>query len=188
MKKYITLLIFILAIGLYGQSESPYNFATFNIRYANPDDGINYWEHRKQWACESMDFYDVDVFGAQEVVKTQLKDMVNGLKAYSYVGIGRNGEDQGEFCPIFYKKSKFKLLDSNTFWLSKEPTKVNSKGWDAALPRIVTWVKLKDNYSGKVFYFFNTHFDHKGKIAQIESAKLLKEKIKTQLQVTHRLC
>jgi len=35
-------------------------------------------------------------------------------------------------------------LRDGTFWLSETPEKVGSKGWDAALPRIMTWVKLKD--------------------------------------------
>ena len=127
--------------------------------------------------CKSMDFFDVDVFGAQEVIESQLKDMVQRLPEYSHVGVGRNGGTEGEFCPVFYKKDKFELLDSSTFWLSESPNEVNSKGWDAALPRIVTWVKLRVKVSGKEFYFFNTHFDHKGQMAQLESAKLLKEKV-----------
>ena len=30
------------------------------------------------------------------------------------------------------------------FWLSETPEVVGSKGWDAALPRVATWVKLTD--------------------------------------------
>lgn len=163
----------------FAQKTGSLNVATFNIRYANPNDGINIWENRKDWACQSMDFFDVDVFGAQEVIESQLADMVQRLPGYDHVGIGRNGGTEGEFCPVFFKKDVLGLLDEGTFWLSETPEEANSKGWDAALPRIVTWVKLKVKSSGKEFYFFNTHFDHRGRKAQLESAKLLKERIKT---------
>ena len=49
---------------------------------------------------------------------------------------------------------------------------------DAACYRTTTWVKLRDKESGKEFYFFNTHLDHKGRVAQAESVKLIVEKIK----------
>src|SRR5690606_30920760 len=120
----------------------------------------------------------------QEVIQQQLHDLIERLPEYSYIGIGRNGGTEGEFCPVFYKTNKYKLLDSDTFWLSENPKKENSKGWDAALPRIVTWVKLEDKTTAKVFYFFNTHFDHKGVQARLESAKLLTKKVKAIVGTT----
>ncbi len=163
----------------FAQKDDFLNVATFNIRYANPDDGPNVWDNRKDWVCQSMDFFDVDVFGAQEVIASQLADMAQRLPGYDYVGIGRNGGTEGEFCPVFYKKASFELMEDGTFWLSETPEKANSQGWDAALPRIVTWVRLKVKSTGKEFYVFNTHFDHRGKTAQLESAKLLKQRINT---------
>ena len=52
-----------------------------------------------------------------------------------------------------------------------------SRGWDGACNRTVTWVELKDRKSGKEFFYFNTHLDHKGKAAREEGVKLLIEKI-----------
>ncbi|HEY0980649.1 endonuclease/exonuclease/phosphatase family protein, partial [Schlesneria sp.] len=63
--------------------------------------------------------------------------------------------------------------EKSTFWLSSTPDEVGSKGWDAALPRIASWVKLKDRQSGKQFYVLNTHFDHRGVQARAESAALI---------------
>lgn len=149
-----------------------------NIRYANPNDGINIWDNRKDWLCHSINFTDPDIVGAQEVIHKQLTDMIIRLPSYKHIGIGRNGGTKGEYCPIFYKKEKYQLLESHTFWLSETPDEVNSKGWDAALSRIVTYAKFKDKYSGDIFYFFNTHFDHKGKTARLKSAELLTNKAK----------
>ncbi|HET8735367.1 MAG TPA: endonuclease/exonuclease/phosphatase family protein, partial [Pricia sp.] len=73
---------------------------------------------------------------------------------------------------------RFELLEHQTFWLSETPEKVGSKGWDAALPRIATWAKFKDKKKGRIFYFFNTHFDHKGHEARKMSAALIAKEIK----------
>lgn len=184
MKKHINnpiallLIFFTLYSNCYAQKETPIKVMTTNIRYASPNDGINIWENRRDWLCQSINFYDIDILGAQEVIHSQLKDMVSRLSDYNHVGIGRNGGNEGEFCPVFYKKSKYDQLEYKTFWLSETPDMENSKGWDAALPRIVTWVKMKDKETNKEFYFFNTHFDHKGEKARLESAKLLIKKAK----------
>lgn len=162
----------------WGQKKIEVKIMTTNIRMASPNDGINIWDNRKDWLCDNINFMDIDALGGQEVTYDQLQDMIERLPLYKYVGVGRNGGDKGEFSPIFYKKDKYRLIESNTFWLSETPETVNSIGWDAALPRIVTWVKLKDRKSKKEFLIFNTHFDHKGKEARIKSAELLLQKSK----------
>ena len=79
------------------------------------------------------------------------------------MGVGRDdGAEKGEFMAVYYLRDRFELLDSGTFWLSETPDKV-SRGWDGACNRTVTWVELKDRKSGKEFFYFNTHLDHKGK-------------------------
>ena len=116
-------------------------------------------------------------FGVQEATLTQMKDLEDGLPDYSYVGVGRDdGATKGEFSAIFYKRSELRVLQEDTFWLSETPEKV-SVGWDAALPRICTYVKFKLISSKKRFWHFNTHFDHMGEKARAESAQLIVSKI-----------
>lgn len=80
---------------------------------------------------------------------------------------------------VYYREARFEKLAGGHFWLSDAPDKVGSKGWDAALPRMATWLKLKDRAAPKAapLLWLNTHFDHKGKQARLESAKLLRKKI-----------
>lgn len=161
------------------QRDSTLTVFSYNIRYANPGDGINTWEHRREWLAESISFFEGDIVGAQEVLHSQLKDLLSLLPEYAYVGVARDdGRTKGEFSPILYRKDRFELLQNETFWLSDTPEKVGSVGWDAALPRIVTWAKFRDRNTGKIFCFFNTHFDHKGEQARRESAKLIASKVK----------
>ena len=178
MKKYFILLIqcLIFSSFSYSQKSKPINAMSFNIRYDNPEDGAQNWHHRKENVVRMLNFYDLDIIGMQEVLVSQLNYLKDNLKDYQAIGVGReDGKEKGEFAPVFFRKDRFKELKSGTFWLSETPEKV-SKGWDAALERIATWIVLKDKTTGKDFIFMNTHFDHRGKQARIESAKLLKTK------------
>lgn len=156
------------------------NIATYNIRYKNNGDKRdgNGWDLRRPVIADLIKFHDFDIFGAQEVLNEQLKDLSSSLSNYGHIGVGRdNGKEAGEYAPIFFKKEKLKLLKEGHFWLS-EKTESPNKGWDAALPRICTWGQFEDINSGLKFYFFNTHFDHVGVTARRESSKLILRKIK----------
>lgn len=180
MKKIIYIIFaLLLSSGAISQEmNAELTAISFNVRYNSSDDGINIWENRKEWLAHSIRFLNAHLVGAQEVTYLQLTDIQKLLPAYNYVGIGREGGNKGEFSPIFYKKERLELLEHDTFWLSETPKQIASKGWDAALPRIVTWALFKDKVTGNTFYHFNTHFDHRGKEARIKSAVLLSQKIK----------
>jgi endonuclease/exonuclease/phosphatase family metal-dependent hydrolase len=106
-------------------------------------------------------------------------DLKERLLNYDYVGVGRgDGKQQSEYSAIFYNKHKLAVLQSQTFWLSETPGIPGSKSWDAAITRIVTWAKFREKKSGKIFYAFNTHFDHIGQVARKQSALILLKKIK----------
>jgi len=150
---------------------------SYNIRYDNPDDGINAWPHRKDHVAEMMGSkYSTDIVGVQEALRHQIDELQERLPDYSWVGVGRDdGKDKGEFSPIFYRTDKFDLLATNTFWLSETAHQPGSKSWDAAITRIVTWAKFTDLHTDEEFYFLNTHFDHVGEQARIESSKMITE-------------
>lgn len=155
---------------------------SFNIRFANPNDGVDYWPNRKELVASMIRFHEADIVGLQEALRTQLDDLVELMPDYGWYGLCRtdgsvNPVPDNEFSAILYRKSRFILLDSATFWLSENPEKPGSTGWDAALPRITSWVKFRDRASGKEFYHFNTHFDHRGELAREESARLLVERL-----------
>lgn len=178
MKRNIIILIqlLIFTIPAFSQKSERINVMSFNIRYDNPADGDQNWHQRKENVVRMINFYDLDIIGMQEVLVSQLNYLKDNLQDYQAVGVGRkDGKEKGEFSPVFYRKDRFKELKSGTFWLSETPEKV-SKGWDAALERIASWVVLNDNITDKEFIFMNTHFDHRGKQARIESAALLKGK------------
>jgi endonuclease/exonuclease/phosphatase family metal-dependent hydrolase len=119
-----------------------------------------------------------DVIATQEALYHQIEYLGQNLPKYKWVGIGRDdGHRKGEFTAIFYNKDRLKILTDSSFWLSPTPAQPGI-GWDAALNRTVTWAKFRDNFNGRQFFIFNTHFDHLGETARTESAKLLHRKIK----------
>ena len=124
-------------------------------------------------------YHDFDIFGAQEVFHSQLLDLLAALPGYDYTGVGRDdGAEAGEYAAVFYKKDRFQLLDSGHFWLSEEPSRP-SKGWDAKYVRICCWGRFLDRESGERFWFFTLHTDHKGRRAQVESCRLVVDRIRT---------
>ncbi len=160
---------------------------SYNIRYDNSKDGKNQWSFRKKTLINYFSKSSPDIIGMQEVLNNQLTDLSTSLEEYDYVGVGReDGKTKGEYSPILYRKSKYKVLKSSTFWLSETPN-IISVGWDAALERICTYALFEDRKTKKQFWVFNTHFDHRGRVARAESVKLILNQISrlnTEIQPT----
>ena len=149
---------------------------SYNIKYANENDGENSWSNRKDFITNQLKFYEPDILGVQEAVLDQLKHFTGELAGYDFLGEGRDGGEAGEFSAILYKTEIFDILESDTFWLSEKPSKPG-KGWDAAFPRVCTYALFQHKDSGEKFWIFNTHFDHRGEEARKKSTKLILEKI-----------
>ena len=157
---------------------------SYNIRLDLPSDGPNWWENRKSRVTSLLNYYEADFVGCQEVLHRQLVYLDSNLNGYTHIGAGRDdGKEAGEYSPIFYKKDRYELLKSSTFWLSSTPDQP-SKGWDAALNRVCTYGLFRHKQSQQEIWVFNTHFDHVGKEARLASAQLILEKIK-ELNVTN---
>ena len=180
MKKLVLILacIAMSISGIFAQNTCKMNVSTFNLRLDTPSDSLNSWSHRKEMVKSLIRFHDFDIFGTQEGFKHQLDEILE-LGNYAYTGAGRDdGKDAGEHSAVFYKVNRFELLDSGNFWYSETPA-VPSKGWDATCcNRICSWGKFREKKSGREFYFFNSHFDHQGKVARHNSSLLLLAKIK----------
>lgn len=151
---------------------------TYNIRLDVAVDVENDWTHRKEYFTSQIQFYEPDVFGIQEAKPNQVVDINSLLTPYNNVGIGRDGDGKGESSNIYYKKDRFIVVESNTFWLSETPNEI-SKGWDAAFNRVCTYTLFKDKKTKLSFWVFNTHLDHIGEVARTKGIQLILSKIET---------
>ena len=125
-----------------------------------------------------------DVIGFQEPHRPQIDYLKVNFPEYAEVDMGRDAAtdiekkpDGGEHLMIMYRRSKYILLDSGFFWISPTP-ECPSRGWDAMCRRVTVWVQLKDRKTGKEFFYFDTHFDHIGKQARAESARMMVARMK----------
>lgn len=153
---------------------------SFNIRYDNSEDTRNGdgWKRRAPVIASLIRFHKFEILGTQECYLHQLKDLQALLPEYAYSGCGRNdGKEAGEYAAIFYRKDLFKMKSEGTFWLSETPESP-SISWDAKLKRICSWVQLEENSTKKRLFVFNTHFDHRGKKARAESARMIVKHIR----------
>lgn len=176
MKLKLIVVLFFFFTGFYAQNNMV--FLTYNIKLDYPKDGVNSWANRKPFMVSQLQFYEPDIFGVQEAMPNQMKDLDSLLTDYNFVGVGRDdGNNQGEYSAIFYKNNQFKVLKTSTFWLSETPEKV-SMGWDAVCNRVCSYALFENKNTNKQFYVFNTHFDHIGMEARKHSAVLIIQKIK----------
>lgn len=174
MKALFLISLIITSITIRAQDNL--TIATYNIRLDLASDAPNNWDNRKEALASVVLFNEVEILGVQEALHHQMVQLKNLLQDFDYTGVARDdGAEKGEYSAIFYNRNLYKLINSGTFWLSESPEKP-SKSWDAALARICTWAILEQKSSGKKLMVLNTHFDHIGKVARTESAKLILKK------------
>jgi endonuclease/exonuclease/phosphatase family metal-dependent hydrolase len=168
--------------GFAGEPARDVSVMSFNIRYGTASDGQNHWERRKAFVVDTIRAFDPDLLGTQETLGFQRDYLAEHLPEYDCLGVGRNdGRESGEMMAVYFKPARFEQVAGGHFWLSETPDQPGSKSWDSSLPRMVTWVKLRDRRSaaGRPILFLNTHFDHRGAEARLESARLLCRRIET---------
>jgi len=182
MKRLFYLAACLLCLAGCNQFKPEVSVMTFNIRLSPYDtfDGEYCWPNRRAAAMDMIRDIKPDFFGIQEGIFSQVNYIEESLPEYGRYGVGRDdGAASGEANAIFWLKDRFDLVECQTFWLSATPDSV-SRGWDGACNRVVTWGHFLDKKAGnRDVYFFNTHFDHIGKIAREESGKLIIERMKT---------
>lgn len=157
-------------------SNAPLKVMSFNIRYGTANDGPNSWAYRKDLVALAIQVEDPDLLGVQECLKSQADFLEALLPTHGFHGVGRDdGQQGGEYAALLYRKDRFRKVESGHFWLSETPEIVGSRSWDAALHRMASWIILEDKRAGdRPFVYLNTHWDHVGRQARLESAKLIR--------------
>ncbi|MBL9168939.1 MAG: endonuclease/exonuclease/phosphatase family protein [Verrucomicrobiales bacterium] len=166
---------------------------TFNLRF---DDGWapcisdceNNWfksdftKGRREVAKAYMQAYQPDIFGLQEVRNplpslglrsSQLQDVASWFPDHDSYALDRG---DGEHCAIFYRSARFTRLNAGTFWLSCTPDQQSHHPLETGNYRITSWVRLKDNTMGTIFYVFNGHWPLNAE-ARNYSAAVVRERV-----------
>ena len=173
MARHCLLYCALLFTGGFVIAGEPVRVMSFNLRYGLANDGANRWEKRRELVAETVRAFDPDLLGTQETLAFQAEFLSESLPGYDYFGRSRTATPN-EHCGIFYRRDRFTWLAGGHFWLSEHPDRVGSKSWDAALPRMATWVLLEDRTDpAQPVLMLNTHFDHRGEQSRTEAARVV---------------
>ncbi len=160
--------------------QTPVRIMSYNIRCGSCEAAtdVNHWSRRKFLVADLIKKTQVDLIGLQEAELFQVQDLVALLEDFDWVGVGRDdGQTKGEMNAVLLRRSHWTISSHKTLFLSETPQQV-SKGWDAMYKRTLTLVQVQDRASGKAINFLNTHFDHQGLKARLESARLITQTLK----------
>jgi endonuclease/exonuclease/phosphatase family metal-dependent hydrolase len=150
---------------------------SYNVRYANPSDDEDAWPHRRDEVAGVIRFYGPDVVGLQEADHEQVSDLRERVPELTWLAAGRPEGTAGEYAAVGYDDDRFEAVSEGRFWLSETPGEPGGPAWDAALPRLVRHIELRERDTNATVHHVNTHFDHRGQRARAESARLLRDRL-----------
>ena len=174
MKKLFLLLLPLLVCCGCCKENVVLTVGSYNVRVPR-DKAPNDWKNRCPRVKSILKEHKFDIFGTQEAVAEQIKDIK--AAGYDMAGVGREADLGGEYSCVFYNPQRLKCLEQHTFWLSETPDKPGSKSWGTACPRICTYGIFQDKATGRKFVFANTHLDHRSNLAREKGAVLIAHKL-----------
>jgi endonuclease/exonuclease/phosphatase family metal-dependent hydrolase len=146
---------------------------TFNVRMVTLRDGANHWPNRASLCARVIRAQAPDLVGFQEMQNdhVELLEPVLG-ELHGELGLDASSQVRPEHQAVFWSPDRFELVASGSFYLSDTPDRW-STGWDAACPRVATWVRLHPRGRSGELLFCNTHLDREGELARREAARLI---------------
>src|SRR5690242_13742562 len=148
---------------------------TFNIANAleTEDDGENAWAFRAPLNVRTIKRYAPDLISFQQCDDGNLETYRSTLTEYHYIaGPAADSTDLYGYNAIAYLPELLELLDSGDFYLSETP-EVWSLGWDATYVTALAWARFRHKEDQAEFLHLNTHLEHIGERARVESVRLI---------------
>jgi endonuclease/exonuclease/phosphatase family metal-dependent hydrolase len=159
---------------------APLDVMSFNIRLGTANDGEDHWTKRKDMLFDLLKEQNADLVGLQEAFRFQVDEILAALPMYAVVGVGRDdGRAGGEASSILFRRDRFHVAESGTFWFSDTPDIAGTKTWGNRYNRISSWARFIDR-DGSAFYMYNLHLDHEVQVSREKSADLLLARIQTR--------
>ncbi len=117
-----------------------------------------------------------DSIGVQECVSqwATILDQELGGK-YARVGVDINGADKGWFATyVYYRKDKYRVIDTDTFWMSTTPDVPSKYSETVDMNRTCTWVILEDIQTGFRYVHMNCHLDWMDKSVNVVQTQMIR--------------
>ncbi|MES2092574.1 MAG: endonuclease/exonuclease/phosphatase family protein [Actinomycetota bacterium] len=166
-------------IPLLGPVAAPQlHVMSFNIRRRMPrrlPGSPDRWSRRRPLISRLLEAEVPTILGVQEALPDQAGFVRHALgERYRSVGFGRNANQRGEGCPLFYDAERLRLLHWEQTALSDTPSVAGSTTWGNKVPRVLVDATFLDRATGHEFRALNTHFDHRSRLARMNSATLVR--------------
>ncbi len=144
------------------------------------EEGMDDWATRLPHLQAAITRHDPDLFGLEELLsQNDLAPFEKANPQYTPVYYIDPGTGPAPFpiypdATIFYRTSRFTLVQHGVYWLSPTPDAAWSEGFATHVQewRLVDWAELVDKPSGQHLYFAATHFDNNAP-SQAKSAPLV---------------
>jgi endonuclease/exonuclease/phosphatase family metal-dependent hydrolase len=161
---------------------------SFNIRHGRAPDGKNRWYRRRELVFDVIRGHAPHVAGLQEANPVQLDELLTALPSYGSVADRPYGGRLGSYAAILFDTGSLEPERSGDFWLSPDPDGQRARAWDADVARICTWGVFVHRDTRHRFVVFNTHFDQRGQIARVESARLVVDRLERFAHLPRIVC
>lgn len=166
---------------------------TLNLLYAGALNPAGAWSARLPLVLDVLRS-GADLIALQEATWPQLHDLQHALPEFTVVVGPPSGETRlpralqhaprllrratahsarEEHCAILYRTEHFTWQEGSAFWLSHTPTTPGTVLSGTWLPRVVNWVRLRENASGNPVTLYNAHLDFLP-WAPLRSARILR--------------
>jgi endonuclease/exonuclease/phosphatase family metal-dependent hydrolase len=142
---------------------------TFNLRWDGFDDRRNAWEFRRDIVYRVLNESRPDSVGTQEPMRRQVADIeaaIPTLSGYEFVNDPKYVRTQ----QILYRNDRLDRVEADGFLLAEG---TNQGG----TVRYCTWVRLRDRATGRHYYHYNVHLDHRHADSRQRSAVRLMKHI-----------
>lgn len=126
---------------------------TFNLRWDGFDDGDNAWRHRRDMVYRVLRDFAPDSVGTQEPMVRQIRDIQSAIPTLASYRFD-NDPVYTRTQQILYRADRFDRKDASGFLIAEG---TNEQG----TIRYCTWVRLADKATGRRYYHYNVHLDHR---------------------------
>ena len=155
---------------------SPFKIMTFNVKGSYYEDGENNWPLRANLNSDTINKFQPDLIGFQELQQGNIDHYAQTLSGYAYeLGAEtarENNSGSGYYCAIYWKTERFDKLDSGVFFLNETPDRY-ALDWGVTQGRTVNWVKLYDSLTNRRLLYINSHLPHDSALGRTKSAELI---------------
>ena len=130
-----------------------------NIRYDDPNDGPQSWQHRKAFLGQRLRDLSAHLLATQEGKEEQIRELAEELPHLTLIEQHRHWNPELMYPCLFYDQRKLVLSESGDIWLSRSPLEPGSRSFGSEFARLCTWAIFRPDLLVINVHLDNARFD-----------------------------